>query len=217
MQARIVSALLSQRSVALGSIVAVHGAIAYAMANGLAYATSEIATPPVQTVIVPEIPRSLMQRESLPAPEMKRLRVEVPPPEVKIDIPLESNAITDVTTGMFAMMTEKKAPLPSGPASKPALRYIIHARVSENFPNPDAFYPPASIRREEQGLVGVQVCVGVDGKLLDMPSVAKTSGSARLDEAALKLARSGRYLAGSVDGVPIIDCMQLPIRFKVKS
>jgi len=218
MKARISNAaLLSQRTAALSTIVAAHGALVYAMANGMAHATSEIIMPAIHAEILPENPRPLMQREPVPVPEMKQLRVTIPPPDIEIDIPVDaSNAITGATTGAF-MMEEKAAPPPSGSAAKPALRYIIHARVGQHFPDPDAFYPPTSIRHEEQGVVGVQVCVGVSGTVIEEPLVVKTSGSARLDEAALKLARSGHYLAGSVDGMPIIDCLQLPIRFQIKN
>ena len=65
--------------------------------------------------------------------------------------------------------------------------------------------------------MGVKVCIGPDGKLSDEPLVVQTSGSVRLDQAALKLAQSGQYLAGSIDGESITDCLQLPIRFRVKN
>jgi len=216
MKARIANgALLSQRTATLGIIAGVHGAIVYAVAGGLTQETPEIIVPAVQTEIIQEMPRRLLERQPLPALEMKRLRVEIPPPE--IDIPVDTpNAITDVTTDAF-MMGKRATQPPSGPALKPASRYIIHARVGQNFPNPDAFYPPASVRRDEQGVASIQVCIGPDGTLTEEPLVIKTSGSARLDEAALKLARSGHYLAGSIDGMPIMDCLQLPIRFRMKN
>jgi periplasmic protein TonB len=204
--------LLSRRTCTFGVILAAHGAIVYAMADGFPD-SSEILLPAIQAKIISQ-PRPLMRREAIPEPTMKRLRIEIPPPEIEVDLPAEQ-AITDVAIGTFAM--EKEAPPPpSGHASKPAARHLIRARVGEDFPNADAFYPPASIRREEQGLVSVQVCIGLDGRLIEAPALAKTSGSARLDEAALKLARSGHYLAGSVDGTPVVDCLQLPIRFRLK-
>jgi TonB family protein len=187
------------------------------MAGSLTRQTPEIVVPPIQTEIIQEIPRRLMERQPLLAPEMKHLRIEIPPPDIEIDVPIDApNAIAGVITGASTMESQVKPP-PSGPALKVAPRYIIHARVGRDFPNPDAFYPPVSIRREEQGLARVEVCVGPDGALVEEPSVVNTSGSDRLDEAALKLARSGHYLAGSIDGLPIVDCLQLPIRFRVRS
>jgi len=187
------------------------------MADGLARQSPQITAPPIQTEIIEEMPRRLLERQVIPDPKMQRLRVEIPAPDIKIDVPIDaSNAITDVSTGAF--MIEKNAPPPPfRPPAKPAQRYVIHARVGEHFPNPDAFYPSASVRREEQGVVSVQVCVGPDGTLTEEPLVTRTSGSGRLDEAALKLARSGHYLSGSIDGMPILDCLQLPIRFRMKS
>ncbi len=64
----------------------------------------------------------------------------------------------------------------------------------------------------------VAVCVGPDGKLTEEPTIAKTSGSPRLDEGALKLAKaaSGHYKPATEDGKPIAACDKLGIRFQLK-
>ena len=56
----------------------------------------------------------------------------------------------------------------------------------------------------------IRVCVGPNGKLAEEPTVANSSGSARLDEGAIKLAKAGRYVAGSVDGAADHRLLQLP-------
>ena len=64
----------------------------------------------------------------------------------------------------------------------------------------------------------VRVCVDSKGKLTSNPTTVKSSGIARLDEGALKLARagSGHYRATTEDGQPVDSCYPLGIRFQLK-
>jgi TonB family protein len=66
--------------------------------------------------------------------------------------------------------------------------------------------------------VVVSVCVDPSGKLSGEPSVATSSGSPRLDEGALKLAKagSGRYKPATEDGKPVAGCNKFGIRFQLK-
>ncbi len=86
------------------------------------------------------------------------------------------------------------------------------------FPDTADFYPSLSLRLEEEGLSTVQVCVDPKGKLLADPTVVTSSGKARLDEAALKLARagSGHYRSTTEDGRPVSSCYPLGVRFQLK-
>jgi hypothetical protein len=56
------------------------------------------------------------------------------------------------------------------------------------------------------------------GRLTAVPTLAETSGSASLDEGALKLAKagSGHYRATTEDGRPVSSCYQFRIRFNFK-
>ena len=89
------------------------------------------------------------------------------------------------------------------------------AAPAKNFPNSEDFYPAASKRLNEEGAPTVHVCVGASGKLSGAPTIAQSSGSPRLDEGALNLAKAGRYVAGSEDGKPIDDCIDFRIRFQM--
>jgi len=64
----------------------------------------------------------------------------------------------------------------------------------------------------------VQVCVDRAGRLTADPVIAQSSGSARLDEGARKLARagSGHYRATTEEGRPVNDCYGFRIRFDLK-
>jgi TonB family protein len=107
-------------------------------------------------------------------------------------------------------------PIKKAPPAPPPPRNVIKAHMGKNFPSSEDFYPPASIRLEEEGNVGVKVCVAPNGKLAEPPTVVASSRSARLDEAAIKLAKAGRYVAGSIDGAPTTDCFSFRVKFELK-
>lgn len=198
------TSFFSRRAIVFIVIIALHIGLWVMIATGLAHKIVEVVAPPIETNLIEEV----QQREEPPPPpppEFERPPIEVPPPEVTIDIPIEtSTAITDVTT----------RPVPKGPPAPPAPRAIV--KVKGKFPSSDEFYPPSSIRLEEEGNVVVRFCVGPNGRLSEPPSVVTSSRSARLDDAAIKLARAGRFTPGSIDGVATTDCDRVKIRFELK-
>jgi protein TonB len=197
------TSFFSRRAIVFVAIVGLHVLLAWMLASGLAHKIVEVIAPPIETKLIEEL-EERNQPPPPPPPEFERPPIEVPPPEVSIDIPSESTtAITDVTT----RHVEKAPPAP------PPLRKVVRARALK-LPNSADYYPPASIRLEEQGSVGIKACVGPNGKLSEAPTVVTGSGSARLDEAAVRLAKAGRYAAGSIDGAPTTDCYSFRIKFE---
>jgi protein TonB len=201
------STFLSRRAVVLVVIIVLHVLLAYGLATGLARRAMEIIAPPIQTTIVEEV-----QQHDLPPPppppEFERPPVEVPPPDISIDIPAEptqSTAITDVTNQHVAA------------APPPHATSRTNPRPGKNFPNTADYYPAASMRLGEEGSTVVRACVGPNGKLAEDPTVAKTSGSARLDEGAVKLAKAGHYEPGTEDGKPVTACINFSIKFQLKN
>lgn len=81
------------------------------------------------------------------------------------------------------------------------------------------FYPPASRRLGEQGTVVVRACVDGSGQLSSAPLVAKTSGSARLDAAALRFATaaSGHFIPATMNGEPVSQCTSFAVNFVLSS
>lgn len=198
------SSFFSRRAIVFFVIVGLHVLLAWMLASGLARKVVEVIAPPIQTDIVEEIEKR-DEPPPPPPPEFERPPIEIPPPEVTIDIPVETTtAITDVTT----------KPVPKSPPAPPAPRAVVKAKAK--FPSTDDYYPAASIRLEEQGSVVVKTCVGPNGKLSEPPTVVGSSNSSRLDEAAVKLAKAGRFTAGSIDGTPTTDCFSTRVRFELK-
>jgi TonB family protein len=109
----------------------------------------------------------------------------------------------------------------SGPVAPPVPTHIVSRMAGgtgAGFPDSADFYPAQSIRAGEQGVSAVWVCVDTKGRLTSNPSTFKSSGSARLDEAALKLARagSGHFRASTEDGQPVNSCYPVGVRFQLR-
>jgi len=198
------TSFFSRRILVLIAIVALHIGVVIMLATGLARKVVEIIAPPIETKLIEEVqPHDVPPPP--PPPEFERPPIEVPPPDVTIEIPVETpTAITNVTD----------KPVPKSPPAPPSPRAVIKA--NGKFPSTDDFYPPASIRLEEQGAVTIKYCVGPNGKLAETPTVVGSSRSARLDEAAVRLAKAARYTAGSIDGVLTTDCNSIRVKFELK-
>lgn len=95
----------------------------------------------------------------------------------------------------------------------------VQGGPGSGFPNPDDYYPTLAKYREVQGTSTVRVCVDVHGRLTSDPATLQGSGSALLDEGALKLAKagSGHYRASTEDGRPVNSCYPFRIRFQLKN
>jgi hypothetical protein len=102
-----------------------------------------------------------------------------------------------------------------GPAAVNRPPLIVVARPGPGFPSSADYYPATSRRIGEQGATDVQVCVGVDGQLTAEPAIARTSGSSRLDEGALLLAKAaeGHYIPQTQDGRPVVSCFVFRVTF----
>ena len=201
------ASFLSTRAVVLIVIIMLHVLLAYGLATGLARKAVELIAPPIQSDIIEEV-----QQHDLPPPppppEFERPPVEVPPPDINIDIPVEaaaSTAITDVTDKHV-----QAAPAPHA-SNK------TNASAGKNFPNSADYYPAASMRLGEEGTAAVHICVGPNGKTSEEPTIAKTSGSSRLDEGAIKLAKAGHYNPATEDGKPVTGCINLGIKFQLRN
>ena len=200
---------LSRRAIAFVAIIGLHVLLIYGFATGLAQRAIAVVSAPLQTDIVQEVQKR-DEPPPPPPPKMERPPVEVPPPDVAINMPAEpqSTAITNVTTQHVT-------------APPPAPRAVSRTPggPGKGFPNTDDYYPPASQRLNEEGSATVKACVDANGKLTEAPAILQTSGSSRLDEGALKLAKagSGRYKPNLEDGKPVPGCVSFRVKFQLKN
>ena len=200
----------SRRATVFGVIVVFHLLLLYGLVTGLARKVVEVVAPPLVTDLIEEV-----QQEDKPPPppppQMERPPVQVPPPEVSIDIPIDTSqttAISDVTDRPVA------PPAPPPPAPPATVRVAPKLDVRRSPPTDD-FYPPSARRAEVEGVSTVRACVSPDGRTAGEPTVTKSSGNDSLDEAAMRWAKRARWTPGTEDGKPTEMCSQFNVRFKL--
>ena len=180
------------RRVAVGGVVLLHIVIGYALISGFAIT---VLQPPIKRFIAEEI------RDADPPPVHKVL----PPPPKSEAMPDPRPTDIIKVPDLDARPLTYVDPIPTGGESKPIVvplppqpKITTHARA----PIPGAGragwvttddYPPSALRDEVQGVVGIDVTVGADGRV-SACSVAASSGSDVLDQATCRLyARRARF------------------------
>ncbi|MDR1934436.1 MAG: energy transducer TonB [Candidatus Accumulibacter sp.] len=81
--------------------------------------------------------------------------------------------------------------------------------------NPPPAYPPASVRRQEEGTVILKVRVTADGRA-DELSVDQGSGFARLDQAAVDAVRHWRFVPARRGEENVPGWVRVPVRFSLE-
>ncbi len=199
----------SKRGLVFIGVVGLHVVLVWGLANGFAVKVVESLAPPIITDLIEEKTEEEAPPPP-PPPKMELPPVEVPPPVVDITIPVESN------TTALSNVTDK--PLPPAPppvvAAPPVARTPLRVNPKSQQPNLDDYYPPASKRLGEEGVARVKVCVNVNGRV-ESAELEGTSGTPRLDEAAVKVAKVYRLIPPTENGKPVPGCAPLPIRFKL--
>jgi protein TonB len=201
-------ASFSRRTAISVLILSLHTLVIYGLASGMAKRILEEAPPRLQVTLTPA---AAPNREPPPLNvKVKPLRFSLSPPERIPDIDL---------TRVTVAAADLEAPQ-SGSASASMSRAVqrIAGGPGPGFPNSADYYPDAARRLGEKGVAMVHVCIDGTGRLTAEPTIAQSSGSARLDEGALRLARagSGHYRAATEDGSPVSSCYAFGVRFELR-
>lgn len=147
---------------------------------------SAFQPPAVVKPVEPEPPPVVKQAaEPKPRPVVKKVakaRVQKPRPIVPVR-PVERPVVAAAPGAMAPVVVER--PLPAVVDIEERQHYLaaLAAQI-----NRSKFYPRASRRLGEEGLVVVRFVIQRNGELTDL-QVTESSGSPRLDEAALKTLR----------------------------
>lgn len=124
-------------------------------------------------------------------------------PPIELNIP-DYEAVRTVTG-------DTNPPLPPRPPGPPETGANIPppkapVRVAAKLlPAPPPPYPVQPIRLKQEGNSGLSVCVDANGRV-SSATLASSSGSGKLDEAALKWVRNSRFKPATVDGAPQPVC-----------
>ena len=199
----------SRRMGVLVGIIVFHLLLLYGLVSGLARKAIEVIAAPLVTDMIEEL-KPEDKPPPPPPPQMERPPVQVPPPDISIDIPMEMN------TTAISNVTDRPVPPPAPVAVVERRTVRVAPKLDlRRSPSTDEFYPASARRAEIQGVSTVRMCVGADGKMSQEPTIANSSGNTSLDEAALKWSRRARWSPGTEDGTPIEICPSFNVRFKL--
>lgn len=114
--------------------------------------------------------------------------------------------------------SEVPPPEPCPPVALPTVAApaaLVGPRPLEEENRPPS-YPRESRLRGEEGSVGLALWIRCDGTVAEA-RVAKSSGRARLDRAALAAARGWRFAPATRDGVAIESGFEMDIEFRLRA
>jgi protein TonB len=206
------SGIFARRSITFFLVAGLHIALFYGLMTGLAFRIIKVMPTSFQTrLLQPPQERTL---PPLPPPQLTKSTIETPPPYFPpMEGPIESGDIIAGSPKMVSSRPETPPVIPPHEVTR------VQGGPGSGFPNTDDYYPSIAKRLEEQGVATVRVCVGANGRLTSVPTIAQSSGSPRLDDGALLLAKagSGHYRASTEDGRAVNSCYSYRVRFALRA
>jgi protein TonB len=193
------------RPLALRPAVLLVAALHLAFVSGLLTALSRgLPTPPDDVMTIVDTP-------PLPQPEPRTAPVDrvtlthvtapkVPLPPTRLDGEVIGTPVTDAMDNLGHGITEPTPPT------------WVRADVRDST---DIEYPRASKILDEQGVVILNVRIGIDGRPLEI-IIGASSGHSRLDQAARAAVAHWRFRPVTRDGVPIETWTKLPVAFRLQ-
>jgi protein TonB len=198
--------------------VTLHGALAFVPLN-FGGSAAEYGVAPGSQIEV-----TLMVEAEEPTGEPIAATLPSPPP------PEPAAADMEVAAAVEEPIAAASQPAPSSPpiqpqrqiASKPAAASMPSARTAgtgertmakpDYLRNPPPQYPAESRKLGEEGVVLLKVSVTAAGRAADV-QLQRSSGYARLDEAALKAVRRWEFKPARVGLTAVACAVEVPVRF----
>jgi protein TonB len=193
----------TNRLVALAASTAIVMGFGWALSVGLAQTLIEKQFDVLKAEVVQE--KLPDKPPPPPPPEMKEPPPPfVPPPEITIETPAATNTTAIQTTQSHV-------------ASAPQVIYTANPTPRGSRRSCDDLYPSVSQRLGEEGITQLAFTVTADGDVTN-PSVAKSSGSERLDAAAMDcIVRWHWNPAKNAAGQPVDKRIALNIKWQLKN
>lgn len=203
-----------ERGLRLGLIVGLHAAlIAVLLTVTLKPALLAEAIPLAVRVMEEDTKKPEKIRPPLPLHQMAQPVISMPPLPV-----LASEAAGDTS---FAVAPQPPAPVAVPVAAPPAVAAPAGSAEEPVTPaqfdvdtlhNPPPRYPYSARRSHEEGRVLLKVLVSAEGSPLSV-TLLKTSGVPALDDAALEVVKTWRFIAARRGDRAIEQWLNVPIRF----
>ena len=196
-------------------VVALHAA---AIAALLQYEPARSAFFEAMPIMVSLItPQPVVEKpQVLPKPLPVKPRVVTPAPPVPQQIiTTTANAPEPVTAPAPPPPAPVAAASPPAPAPVAAAPLVPPNFSASYLDNPAPAYPPLSRRVGEQGKVMLRVLVNAKGTA-DSVELRSSSGSSRLDDAALESVKHWRFVPARQGDQPVAAWVLIPITFSLK-
>lgn len=214
--------------IALG-VVLFHMAALWALQSGLMRRAVEVLVPAqlLSEFIEPATPKVEPPPATPPPPPPKSAVVKpitpVPLAVAPAPVPVAIADSTPAPAAPSGSAAPQPAPPPiaapvavaevAPPAPPPKARVELPVVDADYTQNEEVFRPPpASVRLGEFGVVVLKVIVGANG-FVSHAEVSKSSGFARLDNAALQGAKKVKFRPATRDGTPIEWTYLWPIKY----
>lgn len=193
------------------AVILFHVGVIYILVTGLGKRVEQLATQPIQALIVPQQPAQPPPPPSLPPPPqlapppppfipLPEIRTQLPPPKA-IAVPPSSKPPPkqEFKPSQAPVPTQVAPAQVAPPAPAASVRTGASKIASAGCDVPEK--PVASDRLGETGTVTISVTIGPNGSVTQS-SVASSSGFKRLDDAALAALGLCRFRPATVDGKP---------------
>jgi protein TonB len=200
--------------------LALHGAVvATALLNPTARSAMAPSLPIIIDLIAPD-PATAPRQPPMPLP------IRAQPAQAQPVAPLALAATPSEAPAAIAAPASPQPGLPPTeaapfrPALAPAVAIAPAVLVSPHFDaaylqNPPPVYPPLARRLGEQGRALLRVYVTADG-IADTVELRSTSGSDRLDRAALEAVRRWRFVPARQGDARVAAWVLVPISFSIE-
>lgn len=216
----------------VGGVIVLHVGALWALQSGLVRRAVELIVPVelISQVIEPpkpqvqppppppppprQAPRPVAQQVQPtlpPAPQPLAITDPAPAPNAPVVAAAPPAPLAPITAPVAASIAVAPAPAPAAPPAPPP-RIELPVSDAAYLNNPQPAYPAISRRMGEQGKVIVRAYIGTDGTA-QRAEVRQSSGSARLDDAAVQTVLRWRYVPGKRGGVPEAMWFNIPINF----
>ena len=212
------------RLVVLG-ILAVHGIAIWALlqVDAVRQAVQQVAPifvslvapaePPPAPKPLPPPARPLPKLQPLPKPAPLIAAPPTPTPQPE-SFSVPAAAATPVPPSVSVAPTMTAEP-EAAALPPPAPRQLPDSAV-QFLQLPEVLYPRLSQRQGETGLVVVRAYIGTGGGAPHSVQIEKSSGHARLDQAALSAVHKARFKPYAEKGQPVEGWALVPIRFELE-
>ena len=209
-------------------VVLLHVGIIYAIYSALLTRAAELVVPVViltrlieplapQITPPPPPPPPLPQPTPLAPQPVKKALTRAPsavapmPPAINDPVPAPNTPTGNIASQPESAPTASPvAAAPFAASAPPSLQ--LPSSDADYLQNPRPPYPSISRRLNEQGKTTVRVLIGIDGQP-QRAEISKSSGFARLDDAAIATVMRWRYVPGKRSGVAEAMWFNVPINW----